>query len=109
MISRTVAEIAEALRLIETIRNSGSLGDDSYHKCLVSLGFEYLVAGETNKGLLLILKVPSDYYRLVQLQQMEEDSMYRDLVIGLGYKLVQLGLAQGTEEIYPPTQPPGNA
>jgi hypothetical protein len=40
---------------------------------------------------------------------MEEDSMYKDLVILLAYKLVQLGLVGETDELYPPTMPGARA
>jgi hypothetical protein len=95
--------------MIEDIRATGTLSEGAYHKCLVSLAYEYCLAEEDQMALVLLSKPPAEYYKTVQPQQMEADAQYRDLVILLAYKLIQMGVVDGSEDVHVPTMPPGVA
>jgi len=102
-------QVDEALRLIEEIRASGTLSDGSYFKCLVSLAYEYVLVDEDQLALVLISKAPPEYYRVTQPQQMEVDSMYRDLVVFLAYELIQMGVIDDDTPTLAPTMAPAQA
>jgi hypothetical protein len=102
-------QVDGALKLVETLRANSAMGDDAYYKCLVSLAYEYLLADEHQLALVLLAKPPVDYYERVQLRQMEEDGMYRDLVVLLAYRLVQMGLVTSSEDTLSPTMAPAKA
>jgi len=108
-VARPRDQVDGALKVVESIRATGAMSDGAYYKCLVSLAYEYVLADEDQMALVLLSKAPEDYYRVVQLQQMSEDSMYRDLVILLAYRLVQMGVVDGTEDSLPPTMAPAKA
>jgi len=83
--------------------------DDSYHKCLVSLAYEYFRAGEDQVGLIILNRIPASYYETVQYQQMLDDASYRDLVLLLVYRMIQMGVVQGADDLYVPNQAPAQA
>ncbi len=99
---RTPEEVTAALKQMDAIRATGAMSDDVYHKVLVSLAYEYLMVNAQQEGLRLLMKVPASYYKEVQLKQMYEDLMYRDLVVLLSYKLIQLGIVEGADEVVAP-------
>jgi hypothetical protein len=96
-----------ALKVVEDIYKTGSMSDGSYYKCLVSLAYEYCLADEDQMALVLISRAPAEYYRVVQPQQMEVDSQYRDLVVLLAYRLIQMGVVD--ENPHVPTMAPAEA
>lgn len=102
-------EVDKALKVVEEIRKTGAMSDGSYYKCLVSLAYEYALAEEDQMALVLLAKAPPDYYKTVQPQQMDADKQYSDLVVLLAYKLIQMGVVDGSEEVHVPTMPPGLA
>lgn len=102
-------ELDDALRMVEEMHKTGALDDSVWAKCLVSLAYEYILVEEDQFALVLISKAPVEYYKTVQPQQMEEDPMYGDLVVLLAYKLVQMGVVDGSDDLYPPTMSPANA
>lgn len=106
---RSREKVDEALLLIESIRAAGAMGDDVYHKCLVSLAYEYTLVDEDEEALILIVKVPTSYYESVQFEQMEADSLYQDTVVRLAYKLIQMGVVEGSDKLYVPTMPKASA
>lgn len=106
---RKKEDLNGALATVERIFKSGTMDKDVYHKCLVSLGFEYICADEQQEGLVLISRVPISYYQDVQLKQMREDKMYAELVVLLSYKLVQMGVVDGSEKLFAPTMPVAEA
>ena len=75
----------------------------------MSLAYEYCLAEEDQLALVMLTKAPPEYYQTVQPQQMEADPQYRDLVILLAYKLIQMGVVDGSEEVHTPTMAPGPA
>ena len=107
--TRTKDKVDGALKMIEDIRKTGTLSDGAYYKCLVSLAYEYTMAEEDQMALVLLSKAPAEYYKTVQPQQMEVDSAYRDVVILLAYKLIQMGVVDGAEDVHTPTMKPGVA
>jgi hypothetical protein len=106
---RTKPEVDAALLMIEKIKASGTMGEDVYHKCIVSLAYEYICADEQQEGLVQLARVPPSYYENVQLRQAREDKGYADLVVLLSYKLIQMGVVEGSEKIYVPTMAPARA
>lgn len=85
------------------------MGDDVYHKCIVSLAYEYICADLQQEGLVQLSRVPVAYYQDVQLRHMQEDSMYAELVVLLSYKLIQMGIVDGSETLVVPTMAPARA
>lgn len=109
MRERKKEEIDRALETIEKIYKTGSMERPVYHKCLVSLAYEYLLADATQEGLIQLSRVPAAYFKDSQLDQMREDSMYRDLVVLLSYRLIQMGVVDGADEVVVPTMAPARA
>lgn len=106
---RKKEDLDGALATIEKIFRSGTMEKDVYHKCLVSLGYEYILADEQQTGLVLISRPPTSYFQDVLYRQMKEDQMYAELVVLLSYKLVQMGVVDGSEKLYTPTMPVAEA
>lgn len=98
-----------ALDAVEKIRAANAMADDVYHKCLVSLAYEYILVDETEVALVLLNRPGTEYYEKVQSKQMEEDELYRQLVVLLAYKLIQAGLVEGSDSLYPATMPAARA
>lgn len=103
MRQRKKDEIDGALATIEKINKSGAMERQVYHKCLVSLAYEYILADATQEGLIQLSRVPPAYFKDYQLDQMREDSMYSDLVVLLSYRLIQMGVVDGSDEVVVPT------
>lgn len=103
MKTRPKDEIDKAVALMEQIRKSGAMGPDVYHKCIVGLAYEYIMADQQQEGLIQLSRVPESYYRDVQLKQMQEDKLYAETVILLSYRLIQMGVVDGSEDLYVPT------
>lgn len=101
-------QIDQSLLDVEKMRQSGGFTDDLYHKLLVCVAYEYLVAGEQQQGLVQLSRIPPSYFLDVQMGQMAEDRSYRDLVVLLSYRLIQLGVVD-TEEHMQPTMAPAEA
>lgn len=97
-------QVEQALKTVDQIHDSGAMPDDVYYKCLVSLAYEYIQADDHQAGLVLISKCPPSYFQDVQPGQMQEDGLYRDVVVLLAYKLIQLGVVTGDVDLYAPTQ-----
>lgn len=102
-------EVDKALKMIEEMYKTKAFSDNVYYKCLVSLAYEYCMAEEDQLALVLLAKAPPEYYKVVQPQQMEADAQYRDLVILLAYRMVQMGVVDGADEVHVPTMPAGLA
>lgn len=109
MKQRKKDEIDTALATVEKIYKTESMERQVYHKCLVSLAYEYLMADAPQEGLIQLSRVPAAYFKDFQLDQMREDSMYRDLVVLLSYKLIQMGVVDGADEVVVPTMAPARA
>lgn len=104
--TRTKDEVEVALKQIEAIKKTpGAMSDEVYHKCLVSLAYEFICADEQQAGLVQLSRVPIGYYQDVQLKQMREDKMYAELVVLLSYKLIQMGVVDGSDKLFVPTMP----
>jgi hypothetical protein len=103
MKQRKKDEIDTALAMIEKIFKSGAMEHQVYHKCLVSLAYEYILADAGQEGLIQLSRVPASYFKDYQLAQMKEDGMYSDLVVLLSYRLIQMGVVDGSDEVVVPT------
>ena len=101
---RTKEEVDVALKQIETIRKTpGAMTDDVYYKCLVSLGYEYTCVDEQQEALVQLSRVPIGYYQDTLFKQMKEDKMYAELVVLFSYKLIQMGVVEGSDKLFVPT------
>jgi hypothetical protein len=94
---RKKEEIEGALQMVNQMRASAAMEIDSWAKCLVSLCYEFTLIQEDMTALRLLASIPVDYFKFSQINQMKEDSMYRDLVVLLSYKLIQMGVVEGSE------------
>jgi len=99
---RTKEHIDHSLKVVENLKAQKVMADDVYYKCIVSLAYEYLLDGAQQEGLQQLMRVPISYYKEVQPKQMKEDHMYRDLVVLLSFKLIQLGVVEGADEVAVP-------
>lgn len=106
---RSKEEVDKALQVVEQLRKTEVMGQDVYHKCLVSIAYEYVMADLLEEGLMQLSRVPADYYRDVQPRHMEDDSMYRDLVVILAYRLIQAGVVENSDPVSTPTMPMARA
>lgn len=107
--TRNKEEVDIALMQIEKIYAQHVMSDAIYYKCLVSLAYEYICANEHQEGLVQISRVPVSYYQDVQLQHMREDKSYAELVVLLSYRLIQMGVVEGSENLHVPTMAPARA
>ena len=108
-IKRVKEQVEAAVKQMDMMYEQGAMGAEVYYKCLVSLAYEYVCCDELQMGLIQLARVPASYFQDVQLRQMREDGMYRDLVVLLSYKLIQMGIIEGSEELITPTMPLANA
>lgn len=106
---RDKREIDSALKTIEEIYKKGAMGADMYYKCIVSLAFEYACADEQQECLVQLTRVPVTYYQNTQPGHMRDDRLYAELVVLLSYKLIQMGVVEGSEQIVTPTMAPARA
>lgn len=107
--NRRPEEIDAALKTVEDIYKSEAMTREVYHKCLVSLAYEYILADAQQQGLVQLARVPASYFEDYQLPQMREDKMYAELVVLLSYKLIQMGVVDGADEVVAPTMAPARA
>lgn len=106
----TTDDVDKMLKTVETMHGVGAMPVRDFCKCLVSLGYEYILMGATETGLGLLLRVNTlepEYYPRFQLEDMEADELYKEVVVRLAYRLVQLGIVAGGDEVHAPTQPRG--
>lgn len=104
----TTEETQAALAQIEQMHEVGALPTDSFHKCIVTLASEHLCRRhDPERALILLNRVPPDYYKQTLVSQMEDDTLFAEVVFEMGYRVVQLGIADG--EPVRPTQLPAEA
>lgn len=102
--SRPKNQVDLALKQIDEIHSQGVMPDDVYYKVMVCLAYEYIQADDHQMGFLLINRCPPEYFEKTQVLQMQEDPSYRDVVVLMAYKLIQLGVVTGDTEVFKPTQ-----
>lgn len=81
-----------AIDAVESMRKLNSISDDDFCRIMVEMAFNAIRNGDTESCAVAISKCPVEYFRGKQKEHMEEDSVFRDSVIYLAYKLIQLGL-----------------
>ena len=97
-----------ALEALNEIKASNMLDQDMCYKCLVELAYTSFKDGDVQDCLELLGRVSPDYYKNKQFDHMSEDESYKDSVIYLAYKLIQMGVVDmGLNPI--PTQNKGKA
>lgn len=97
-----------ALEALYEIRDNRMLDQDTCYKCLVELAYTSFREGEITDCLELLGRVTPEYYQNKQLDHMKEDEFYRDSVIYLACKLIQMGMVEVGYDV-PATQNKGNA
>lgn len=91
-------ELEAATVHIEQMHDSGALPAQSYYKCLVTLASSHLCEHlNAERALVLLNKVPANYYLDTLPEQMREDGLFAQTTVELSYRLVQLGLTGGIE------------
>lgn len=106
---RNRGEVDQALAVVENIYKTGTMSPDVWAKCIVSLAYEYMCADQQQEALVQLNRVPPSYYKDVQYKHMKDDTMYAELVVLLSYRLIQMGVVEGSEELIEPTMPPARA
>jgi hypothetical protein len=82
------------LKTIQEMKDNGALDEDLYCKCLVELAYAFLKKGEFDDCVQTVGKCNPKYFGDKQLEHMIEDQVYREIVIYLAYKFVQLGVVE---------------
>lgn len=86
------AKLAESIEALRAMLHGGSIDSNLYHKTLVGFAYEYFLLEATEDGLLLLNSIPEEYYRDVQMDQATQDPHYKETVLALADKLVDLGV-----------------
>lgn len=102
-------QLEKSLLTVSLSYLKGELSENVYFMCLVCAAHDFLYEGQIERGEALLRIPPLSYYRDVQLGQMEEDERYNEIVIRISYRLIQLGLAVGSEELFVPNMKVGRA
>lgn len=79
---------------IDQMKKSGALDTDSYHKCLVELAYRFFKDGDNDNFVLSLSKCNPNYFKSKCMKHMEEDEVYKDIVIYISYKLMQCGMIE---------------
>jgi len=104
-----MTDLDGALETLETMHGNGSLDDNYYQQCLVTLASEYLCRRhDPELALILLNRCSSQYFQEVIFSQMRADGMYAQVALELVYRLQQLGLTADTRADTP-NQKPGEA
>jgi hypothetical protein len=101
-------ELLEMERLVHAQHEDGTITDDEYCKCLVSLSYEYFHDDDLGGGLLLLGLCSKDYFRKTQLEHMRADPTYQAMVVFIASRLVEKGVAS-LYDVPAPTQAPAKA
>lgn len=83
-----------AVKSIDEMKASDALDNDSYCKCMVELSYNFFKDGDVDSCIQMIGKCSPEYFKSKQLQHMQEDEVYKDTVIYLAFKFVQMGLVE---------------
>lgn len=81
-----------AMKAIDDMKANESLGQDDYCKCMIELAYSFFKEDDLDSCLQSIGKCPPEYFKEGQYKQMLEDEVYKDTVIYLAFKLVQMGI-----------------
>ena len=101
-------EAEGALTSVEDMYTKGQLPPDRYYQCLVTLASEFLCRHhDADRALVLLNRCPSEYFTNGCLRQMQEEELFAATTVELGYKLIQLGIAEESETV--PNLPPASA
>jgi hypothetical protein len=85
-----------------------NLAEDVYYKVCTTLASEYLKDfGDIEACLKQLAKVEPVYYLTTCITQMEEDSLYADIMLEFTYHLNRWGIL--AQQLHRPTQGPANA
>lgn len=97
-----------AIKAFDELKNSDLLDIDSYHKCLVELSYNTFRDGDLDACIQTIGRVSPDYFLTKQVEHMLEDENYKNMVLYMAYKFIQMGVVEAGLEINP-TQNSGRA
>ncbi len=98
-----------AIKAIDDMKSSEALDIDSYCKCMVELAHNFFREGDIDGCIQTIGKCPPDYFKEAQFKHMEEDAVYKDTVIYLAYKFIQMGMVNVGEDMQPTQKQIGSA
>lgn len=75
-LEKVQARVWPVQREMEAMVVDGKLTEDLYRKGLVMLAYEYAVAGFPEEAMILVLQIPSEYFKTVAPKHMREDVQY---------------------------------
>ena len=81
-----------AMKAIEDMKTNESLDVDSYHKCMVELAHNLFKDGDIDGCVQTISKVKPEYFTGKALDHMAEDETYKENVLYLAYKFIQMNM-----------------
>ena len=94
----TVDELEGVEGMLERMAQSGALDPNSYYKCMASLASDYVVRHlDIEKGLVILNKLPPEYFDGVIVQQMEAERVFAEAMVVMFYRLQQLGTSGNTQ------------
>jgi hypothetical protein len=82
------------IQAIEDMKNNHVLDEDLYCKCMVEMAYNLFREGDVDGCLHAINKCNPSYFNDKQLVHMQEDIVYKNIVIYLACKFIQIGLVE---------------
>lgn len=101
-------DLAAALAQVEKWHRDQVFGDDVYYQCLVTLAGTHLCQHhDAESALILLNRIPPQYFQTTIVTQMEADGVYAASVVEMSHRMMQLGLVDISPQ--DPNQPPAEA
>lgn len=91
MAPRNVDSVNKAVVDLDELYCKKLFEEDIYFKCILGLAYEYMVLHEGEKALSLIFRCEPDYFKGAIQTQMEQDPLFRDVIIVLTHSLSKAG------------------
>lgn len=105
---QSLEELEAAQKTIELAADKGHLPPELLYQCYVTLATNYLLDfQEDEKALILLNKIPEDYFKETIIYQMDHDDLFARATLKLAYRLIQLGYT--LMDFDQPTQAKGDA
>lgn len=87
--AQTYEFISSTLTALQKCRDEGVLTEDDYYKSVVALSANYITIGDVDAMFGLLCAIPSEYYILVQPDQMVEDPDYAEIAFVIARILME--------------------
>jgi hypothetical protein len=85
-------QIDDQVAAVTRLHREGQIDDNVFHKCMVAIAYEYAVRDEPLRAAGIIQSIPVEYFREVQMKQMQEDPSYCLVAFACAQRLVADGI-----------------